>query len=671
MTARHAAGVDARLLLSDDFADARPEGTVVGSAAPGGARRHGVDAEHLIGIDNGALRLRPLARPGWGREGVAYGPYDRRPGLALAVLANNGHNASQTYFMPESRKERVRRWLRDARKGRFRRKRHHENFAVGWFSSPVPDAPLAAGNGFVMHAATADNGELWAGVRGGPMPALLGVQNIPILYVVVLREQGAAYYAATLPDAPGLGAFPALAPLAVDPSGDAAQVWAGVQQRILGEVGYRVDTRVYGVRVAEVPEWSSWYGPARAADRLVGEGPLAGSPAEAGGAWQGAGFTRTATGARSGGAEAVATVDAGVPAGLVHALVRAAGSGTAGVAFRAEGDTCWAFCVGLEGSVLRRRTGDGWETVASSDRWRARPGVEHSVQVLDTGAAFGCHLDGDLVFGRRFDDRWGSGAPAAGVVATAGFAGEVARFEAHDGAVEAPAALAMVPPSVPAGTTDVVVEDFAGPAGDLAAGPGDAGVAWERSEGAGVFERTGTGDARVVATRERPNPGRTIYTTAWPEPGCAHLAVELTQPGPAHGAGGRGGVVLWQDEDNYLVVNLFVDETFAGASISTFYHLGGKEVMWDAVWTLVRGVSWETRNVLEVRFDGRRFLAVCDGRPSLYRELTDVYPDTPPLEVRRVGLIANWEWGDDTGTVFHRFAGWAGPAADQPDGRRG
>ncbi len=66
----------------------------------------------------------------------------------------------------------------------------------------------------------------------------------------------------------------------------------------------------------------------------------------------------------------------------------------------------------------------------------------------------------------------------------------------------------------------------------------------------------------------------------------------MTIPGTGRGEGhgGRCGVVFWQDPDNYLVVNLFVDDVFDGASISTFYHLGGNEDMYDAVWTLVRGV---------------------------------------------------------------------------------
>jgi len=79
-------------------------------------------------------------------------------------------------------------------------------------------------------------------------------------------------------------------------------------------------------------------------------------------------------------------------------------------------------------------------------------------------------------------------------------------------------------------------------------------------------------------------------------------------------------------------------------------------VMNDAVWTLVPGIAWGGRNELRVVFDGLQFMAHLDGRPSLFRKLTDVYPDATPLQIQRVGIIANEEWGQDTGTVFSGFA---------------
>jgi hypothetical protein len=56
-----------------------------------------------------------------------------------------------------------------------------------------------------------------------------------------------------------------------------------------------------------------------------------------------------------------------------------------------------------------------------------------------------------------------------------------------------------------------------------------------------------------------------------------------------------------------------------------------------------------------VAFDGNHYLAQIDGESVLHRALTDVYPFATRLEIHRVGLVANWEWGNDTGTLFQEF----------------
>ena len=102
---------------------------------------------------------------------------------------------------------------------------------------------------------------------------------------------------------------------------------------------------------------------------------------------------------------------------------------------------------------------------------------------------------------------------------------------------------------------------------------------------------------------------------------------------------------------DYVVSNLFLDNVYDGSSISTFYHLAGHEDMYDAVWSLV--VPCAGRPVFAaVVSDGSQFLAYLDGEPVLYRALSDVYSWTGRLAIARIGLIANEEWGDDTGTVF-------------------
>ena len=58
---------------------------------------------------------------------------------------------------------------------------------------------------------------------------------------------------------------------------------------------------------------------------------------------------------------------------------------------------------------------------------------------------------------------------------------------------------------------------------------------------------------------------------------------------------------------------------------------------------------------LRVVFDGNHFVVHADGELILSRAVTDLRPDVGPLAVDRVGLVANWDWGDDTGTAFAAF----------------
>ena len=98
-------------LVSDDFDDNLATGKVVGSIGASGLLRKGVDREGVISIDNGALRIQPLLTPGWGRAGIAYGPYRRQNGLALAVFMLNGHNTAQSESLTETFRDRFDRWL--------------------------------------------------------------------------------------------------------------------------------------------------------------------------------------------------------------------------------------------------------------------------------------------------------------------------------------------------------------------------------------------------------------------------------------------------------------------------------------------------------------------------------------------------------------------------------
>jgi hypothetical protein len=226
-------------------------------------------------------------------------------------------------------------------------------------------------------------------------------------------------------------------------------------------------------------------------------------------------------------------------------------------------------------------------------------------------------------------------------------------FEAFPRQVPLPADLGLAAPWCEQGGQVVVADDFTGPAGELDG-------RWERSVGEGRFERTGRGAGRVAAGRDRPNPGRTAYTVAWDDPDFADIEAELTPPGGARGEGhnGRGGLIIYQDPDNYLLVNMWLDDAphHDGSSVSMFYRCAGYERLYDAVWTNVgRRVSWGRPFTMRLASDGRQVMVWVDGEPVLYRRLRDIYPTAAPLALCRVGLAANWEWGDDTGTEFRRF----------------
>ncbi len=182
---------------------------------------------------------------------------------------------------------------------------------------------------------------------------------------------------------------------------------------------------------------------------------------------------------------------------------------------------------------------------------------------------------------------------------------------------------------------------------------------WSRVLGDGVLDRS-DGGARVRATRAEPNPGRTVYCVPWSEARGAIVTTAVTPPGTRRGEHhrGRGGVAFWQDPDNHLVVNTYLDDAMTGVSVSAFLRTSGEETMyeWDAVWTNVASrIRHGQPYQLSVACDGRQFLCKVDGEPVLYRALTDYRVDAQPLDITGVGLVANWEWGDDTGTTFAGF----------------
>ena len=226
---------------------------------------------------------------------------------------------------------------------------------------------------------------------------------------------------------------------------------------------------------------------------------------------------------------------------------------------------------------------------------------------------------------------------------------------------DALAELAAEPFWDPATGEPEVTDSFAGGNSPLEVPGGHPGAPqWERVLGDGEFERTGSGSVGVVATREDPTPGRSIYAVPWHDPGGAMVSVRVAPPGSRRGEAhrGRAGIAFWQDPGNHFIVNTYIDDAMVGVSLSAFLRTRGYETLfeWDAVWTNVaERISHGRPFELTVSCDGTQFLCRLDGEPVMYRAFTDYHAESPALRVEGVGLAVNREWGDDTGSRFEDF----------------
>lgn len=684
-------------VFTDSFCDQTAAGKTIGTYSSTGVCRKGIDLEKRIKIDHGALRFQPLLKPGWGRQGIAYGPYKRASGLAFAVFLSNGHNTSQAERI-EPLKRRLKEWLAGNHtltpsqqllswiKSPQKRYSFHqllrwmyrspefakhcplpkldENLAVGWFPNEVPDNPGEEGNGFIVHATGPENGELWTRVGEALLPTIRGLQNLQVYYVVVLRERGAAYYAASVPHAHGLVDYPNMRPLAIDPFSADPEVYAALYQSVLGQIGFRVDTRVYGAQVTQVPSLATWYGSAQLADRLTGRGTLNETSAEVGGYWQvhQGRFERTFLGTVAKGSNSVATLSGSEAAGLIHLLVQPGSqSDSIQLLWRVKDkQNYWCFEVDDSRVQLRLQTAGKWETLGYSELWKLKPNCTNSIQILDDGETFNISLNGKLVFSKGFRDARLQNATGAGIGATqADTSVHFQQFEVHPRSLPIPFELDMGSPWMATGSEIAIADHFTGNPQDLAGKTPTVGEGvWRKLMGEGQFRLTGNGTAQVLASVKHPNPGRTAYTVPWDQPELADVQVTITPPGTAarQHQRGRGGLIFWQDPKNYLIINNWLDDFYTGASISCFFCLNGFEELYDAVWTNVGSrVYWGVPHTLRVVFDGMHFMTYIDTEPVIYRALTDVYPDAKRLRIHHVGIVANWEWGNDTGSIFHNF----------------
>lgn len=684
------------LELADDFTDDRATGTVIGSLATSGNKRLGVDVEGVLSIDNGALRIAPLVDAGFGRAVLAYGPFSSRPGLALSVYMLNGHNTAQSEPLPDTFRQRVGLWLKGSeteRRGerfvqwllsgrvlrtfrQFRRWRRtakgqravpllDENLVVGWFPNDVTPDPRAVGNGLIMHALGPENGELWAGAVSCRTRCLRGVQNLPLYFIAIIRATGIIYYVSSLDGAVGLASYPWMRPIAVDHGPCADELYVGIHQSVLGQIGWRLDSRVQGVRVVHLEGFEYWHGGAHAADKLD-HNVSAGGMAEVGGRWEV--FVdhaqRDSTDITFSGAVTMAVLAPGVQTGMIHAeaIAEKGVSGRFGLVWRClDKNNYWRLEVCERTCQIILVEGGIPQAIKSQEYQRLNENLPLRLQVLDDGSRLMAYVDGEPLSDAWITDTRLREATKVGIFHDdiALDNGIIRSFEAHPQQVKLPSALDMGEPWFRKGTDVIVADDFLEGKGDLDGRlTSVGGKCWRRIIGKGVIEVTGEGTAPVRGNRQKPCPGRTAYCVDWSHPDFVDMEVTITPPGSKRGEGQRttAGFILYQDTMNYMTLNVYRSDYYPGGSVSTFFKFGGFEDVYDAIWSNVAGrVNYGKPLRLRLCCDGHRYLVFINDEAVLYRAFRDVYPDVDRLLIRKVGLVANWEFGNDTGSKFEQF----------------
>jgi len=688
------------VLVDDDFGGTVRAGKVIGSAIAGGMARRGADREGIIRIRDGAMRIPPLFMPGWGRAGVSYGPIERENGLGLAIHVLNSDNGSETYRLAsvfrrvgrwalasetDSLWTRLLRWpFRLSGDGLLRKLFYwysachieaayrplRENLAVGWFTADVPGDPTKSSEAFVVQGAGKMNGILNVCIGETLMPVIKSLPNVPMYYFVLLREQGSAYYIASHDHLPVTGAFPKLRPLAISTATGGKLLFPGLHPSMVGESGFTAETILYGSHVARYAALGTWYGTAHAADRLTGDGSLGGSRSETSSEWQALAGTveKTADGARGGGEFAMAGLFPDAPSGLIHAIVALPDNGArAGLAWRiADSGTYLCLSISRNGCDLGFVTDDERQDLQSCALPASDGSEPIAVQIRDDGREIGVSLDGHVVIECAPPAMPHAAADGVGVVfdTPGGESARVWDFEAHPRSIELPMDLPFAAPWSESGTVPVIAESFAGESGPLEGYESSDGHTWSNIMGQCPFRVSGNGGVDVVATAEKPAANRTAYGIDWPDPVFADLTAVIVPPGQGRGQNHspRGGLLFWQDAKNYFIVNNWLDDSYGGGSISAFFYFRGFEDIYDAVWTNVNDrLAHGEPNRLRVVCDGHRFRVYLNGETVLYRAFRDIYPKFDRLRINKVGLIANWEWGLDTGSRFLSFEGLAGP----------
>jgi hypothetical protein len=480
---------------------------------------------------------------------------------------------------------------------------------------------------------------------------------------VILREKGAAYYAASLPRVYGLPAYPQLRPVAIDAIDSQATLYAGIYQSVLGQIGFRAYTRVYGVKVETISELATWYGTAQVADTLTGVGKLTDMTAEVGGAWQliSGDFERTSKGLIATETNSLAVLKPQATSGLLHLAIACESklSAALGVVWRFQDqDNYW--CCWLEDNrtwVQLVEAGQKQEILVSAKDYLLPQSINY-LQILDDSEEIRIYLNGKLISDNFLTDTRLASATGIGMtVFQANAEIYLKDLEAHPRTVTIPD-LDLGLPWWREGEEIALQDDFQTWEGDLVGKTTSVGnQIWAKTLGKGAIAISQSGIAKVQANVQNPNPGRTAYTVTWEYP-VADVEVTILPPGKERGQGdkGRAGLIFWQDRDNYIIINTWLDDFYEGESISCFFRIAGFEEVYDAVWSNIgKAIAFGQPYTLRVVFDGNNYTVRVNNQTVLYRALTDVYSWTTALKINRLGIVANWEWGDDTGSGFSDF----------------
>lgn len=677
-------------LLSEDVPRGQVNATLAssGPSDPSASRlgkpiRHATDAERILSIDHGALRIPMLATPGFGRAALSYGPFEAKPGLAMAVWMLNGHNTSQTLHTYSLLKQAYRflrggnafsiphqlaSWARHpARESLLRRidcwigvrrasdANINDNLMLGFFADPSRPLLAERTGAFIMHAASHECGDLRVTATGQPAKSfepnsdsgtsvVLGFQNVDALYVVALRHDSTIYYLAATPGARGSSPPGTMRPVAIERSrrldGPAPKVFAGIHQSVLGEIGFAVDSRVHAVVVDRIQQLASPFAGSHAAQA---------TPPDPNGQLQ----------------------HPAAPTGLISAWLTPSAT-PAGFIFRAADAynhwTATARTIDAATLVELSRVENGHTTPIASATIPTPP-AQAQLLLLDDGDSISLRFAGIVIGPHAIRDPLHSAATGLAIIGHS-----LRDFEAHPREVPIPPQFRVHNFWAPKGSREILRDDFADSTSSSpreldnrplpVASPTASTLThptWQRTFGSGRFEllpSSSSGGAKVRGQPGNPCPMRTLYTLPWSNPLFADIESMMTPPGTARfqRQGGRSGLVLWQDQRNHLIVNLWLHDGYDGASISSFLVFDGFDDVYNAVWTNIGPrVTWNTPFRMNVTFDGDQYLVRINDEPVLYRRVTDIYPRAPRVNITRVGLASNWEWGLDTGTTFHNF----------------